>query len=95
AGVPMKDMVVSCASGKVENKICLDLMKEEDNFGDSDVPMALIPKTGEVVLFQMDGHMTYEEMEKAIDMSVKACYEIYDIQKAALKKRYTTSQEVE
>ena len=93
AGIPMKDLVVSCASGKVEGKVVLDLVKEEDNFGEADVPMALVPKTGEVVLLQMDGDMTYDELTQAIDMSTKACQEIYEIQRNALKKRYSHAEE--
>ncbi|MDG6220120.1 MAG: exosome complex exonuclease Rrp41 [Candidatus Thermoplasmatota archaeon] len=92
AGVPMRDMVASCAAGKVEGHVVLDLVKEEDNFGDSDVPLAILPKTGEVVLMQMDGHMTYDEMEKAIDMATNACHKISAIQKEALKRRYTTEE---
>jgi len=68
--------------------VLLDLNKEEDNFGQADVPIALIPKTNEIVLLQMDGHMTREEFDNAIDMGVAACHEIYEIQKDALKRRY-------
>ena len=88
AGVPMKDIIPAIAVGKADGKLLLDLNKEEDNYGQADVPMAIIPKTGEVVLLQMDGHMTQEEFETAMDMGIKACYEIYEIQKDALKRRY-------
>jgi exosome complex component RRP41 len=88
AGVPMKDIIPAIAVGKADGKLLLDLNKEEDNYGQADVPMAIIPKTGEVVLLQMDGHMTQEEFETALDMGIKACYEIYELQKDALKRRY-------
>jgi exosome complex component RRP41 len=41
----------------------------------------------------MDGNMTREEFDKAISMAVGACHELYDIQKDALKKRYSTRKE--
>jgi len=88
AGVPMKDIIPAIAVGKADGKLLLDLNKEEDNYGQADVPMAIIPKTGEVVLLQMDGHMTQEEFETALDMGIKACYEIYELQMDALKRRY-------
>ena len=88
AGVPMKDIIPAIAVGKADGKLLLDLNKEEDNYGQADVPMAIIPKTGEVVLLQMDGHMTQEEFETAMDMGIKACYEISEIQTDALKRRY-------
>ena len=54
AGIPMKDLVPSCATGKVDGKVVLDLNKEEDNFGEADLPLAVLPATEEVVLMQMD-----------------------------------------
>jgi exosome complex component RRP41 len=88
AGVPMKDIIPAIAVGKADGQLLLDLNKEEDNYGQADVPIAIIPKTGEVVLLQMDGHLTQEEFETALDMGIKACHEIYALQKEALKKRY-------
>jgi len=88
AGIPMKSLITACAAGKIDGEVVLDLNKIEDNKGDADLPMAIIPTTGEVVLIQMDGHLTVEEFRKARDMVIKACYEIYEVQKDALKRRY-------
>ena len=88
AGIPMKDLVPAVAVGKVNDQVVLDLNKEEDNYGQADLPIAIIPRTGEVLLLQMDGHLTQEEFDKALDMGVKACAEIYELQKDALRRRY-------
>lgn len=88
AGIPMRDLVPSVAVGKVDDTVVLDLNKEEDNFGQADVPMAIIPRTGEVLLLQMDGHMTFDELQTAIDMGFEAAQTIYELQKDALKRRY-------
>lgn len=88
AGIPMKDMVVGCASGKIDGKVVLDLNKEEDNFGQADLPMAIIPRTQEIVLLQMDGDMTRDELEEAVGLSKKAAMYISDLQKQALLARY-------
>jgi exosome complex component RRP41 len=88
AGIPMRDLVPSVAVGKVDDTVVLDLNKEEDNYGQADVPMAIMPRTGEVLLLQMDGHMTYDELQKAIDMGFEAAQTIYELQKDALKRRY-------
>jgi exosome complex component RRP41 len=95
AGIPMKDLVVGVASGKVEDTVVLDLGKEEDNFGQADVPMAIVPRTGEIVLLQMDGNMTEEELFKAMDMSMEAAKKIYELQKDALRRRYAVVAEEE
>ncbi|MBA3043779.1 exosome complex exonuclease Rrp41 [archaeon] len=88
AGIPMKDFVSSCAVGKVDGQIVLDLGKEEDNLGDADLPIAIMPRTKEILLLQMDGHLTIEEFNKAVDMGMNACMEIYEMQKDALRKKY-------
>jgi exosome complex component RRP41 len=91
AGIPMRDIIPAVAVGKADGKVLLDLNKEEDNFGQADVPLAIIPKTNEIVLLQMDGNMTRDEFDKATKMGVAACHEIYELQKDALKRRYATA----
>ena len=86
AGIPMKDMVVSCAAGKVDGRVVLDLMKEEDNYGQADLPLAILPKSGEIVLMQLDGHLTREEFEEAISLAMDGCKKVYELQKEALMK---------
>jgi len=89
AGIPMRDIVPAVAVGKADGHVLLDLNKEEDNFGQADVPLAIIPKTNEIVLMQMDGNMTREEFDKAMKMGVEACHEVYRLQKDALKRKYS------
>jgi len=88
AGIPMTDLIPSCAAGKVSDTVVLDLNKEEDNYGQADLPLAIVPSTGEVVLLQLDGHLTPEEFEQALDMAYKGCMDLYEIQRAALTNRY-------
>jgi len=88
AGIPMRDFVSSCAVGKVDGQIVLDLGKQEDNLGDADLPIAIMPRTKEILLLQMDGHLTIEEFNKAVDMGMNACMEIYEMQKEAMRKKY-------
>lgn len=88
AGIPMKGLVASCAAGKVAGTVVLDLGKEEDNFGESDLPVAVVPTTGEIVLLQMDGHLTEEEFETALGYTLEACKRIHELQKEALVDRY-------
>ncbi len=95
AGIPMKDIVSSIAAGKADGHVLLDLNKEEDNFGEADVPLAIVPSTGEIVLLQMDGNMTREEFDKAIGLAVGGCKEVYELQKDALKRRYDAEDDEE
>ncbi|MGL6299169.1 MAG: exosome complex exonuclease Rrp41 [Methanobacteriaceae archaeon] len=88
AGIPMRDMVVACAAGKVNDEVVLDLSEKEDKEGQADVPIAIMPRTGEVTLLQTDGILSPEEFEKAVDLATQGCMEISEIQKKALKDRY-------
>src|SRR5437773_10301801 len=38
AGVPMRDLVASCASGKIDGVVCVDLNKEEETSGTRTAP---------------------------------------------------------
>jgi len=88
AGIPMRDIPVSCAAGKIDDTVVLDLGKSEDNFGQADLPVAIAPRTGEILLLQMDGHLTEKEFEKALDMAINGCQEISKLQKKALTEKY-------
>ncbi len=91
AGIPMVDLLPAVAVGKVAGEIVLDLKKEEDNFGEADLPMAMVPQSGRMVLLQMEGHMTREELSKALDLGVKGCRDVHEKMKEALRTRYTTT----
>ena len=95
AGIPMRDIIVGCAAGKVDGVVVLDLNKEEDNYGEADVPMAILPRTGEIALLQMDGNMTYEELITAMDMIMEAAKKIHQMQVDALKSKYRGDEDVE
>jgi len=92
AGIPMKDIPVSCAAGKIAGTVVLDLGKEEDNLGDADLPIAISPRTGEILLLQMDGHLTLEEFNHALDLAIKGCHTISEIQKKAILNKYQSAQ---
>jgi exosome complex component RRP41 len=89
AGIPMRDLVPAIACGKADGNVLLDLNKEEDNYGQADVPLAIVPSTDEIVLLQMDGNMTRAELDHGLDMAFAAAHEVYEIQRDALKRRYT------
>jgi exosome complex component RRP41 len=95
AGIPMRDLVVSCAAGKVDDTVVLDLFDTEDKVGCADVPVAFMPNLNAVTLLQMDGILSPEEFEKALDMAIEGCKKIYDIQKEALKTKYMLIKEEE
>jgi exosome complex component RRP41 len=95
AGVPMRDLISAVAVGKVDDTIVLDLNKQEDNWGTSDMPIALMPRKKLITLLQMDGHFTAEEFKQALVLAFKGCEQIYEAQKQALRERYSIKSEEE
>lgn len=88
AGIPMRDMACGVAVGKADGQMILDLGKEEDNLGESDVPIAISNRNKSILLLQMDGLLTRGELEKAIDMGIAASEKIHALQIAAIQRRY-------
>ena len=88
AGIPMRDLVVACSAGKVDDVIVLDLMDAEDKLGLADVPVAFMPNLNSITLLQMDGILTYEEFEKAVNLAIEGCKKIYTMQREALSAKY-------
>jgi len=93
AGIPMRDLVVACSAGKIDDTVILDLMDTEDKMGMADVPVALMPNLNAITLLQMDGILTSEEFEKALNLALEGCQKIYAMQKEALKAKYVTAKE--
>ena len=67
-----------------------DVDKYEDNLGESDIPMIILPRTKEVLLYQMDGLLSKQELKTAMEMGLKASEKVREIQVAALKNKYET-----
>jgi len=91
AGLKMKDLICAISVGKVDDMVLVDLDYKEEAVEDgpvADVPVAMLPKTGEITLLQMDGEISKEELRKAIAMGKEAMHEIYEIQKRALKAKF-------
>lgn len=95
AGIPMRDLVTSVSVGKVEDTIVIDLIKEEDQYGTTDMPVAMLPRKNVITLLQMDGHLTQDEFERALALAMKGCEQIYEVQKQALRAKYATKPEEE
>jgi exosome complex component RRP41 len=88
AGIPMKEMVSSIAVGLVNGKPVVDLSKEEEDLdGAVDIPIAVLPKSNQVSLLQLDGEIKPEDLKKAVEMGIEACKKINEIQIKTLKDK--------
>ncbi len=88
AGIPLKDIVSGVAVGKVDGQLVVDLDKLEDNYGESDAAVIVSPRTGEILLFQMEGMLAPEEVKKTARLASEAALKIRELQVEALKEKY-------
>lgn len=92
AGIEMRDLMPAVACGKIDDLICVDLTKAEedvhDGEGATDIPIAYLPSTDEITLLQLDGKISKEELAQAIKMGVVACKEIHKQMKQTIRNKY-------
>ena len=55
----------------------------------------MLPRKKEISLMQMDGNFTPEEFRQAIELAILGCEKIYEAQREALEKKYSTNLEGE
>lgn len=93
AGIPMRDLVSATGVGKAFNELIVDLNKEEEDASDAvDIPIGILPNSEEIVLLQMDGLLTKEELDKIMPMAMKACKQVYEVQKKALQEKFKLTE---
>jgi exosome complex component RRP41 len=88
AGIPMKDLVIGVAIGKINGTIVVDVNELEDQYGEADLPIGIAPNLGEIVLFQLNGVLTREELKTSMELAFKAVDQIYRVAKDALHYKY-------
>jgi exosome complex component RRP41 len=90
AGIPMKDLICSISVGKQDKTLIVDLDKDEEDFEDgegaTDFPIAKIANSDKYTLLQLDGKIQPDMAKKALVIADKACEEVYEVQKKALKE---------
>ena len=90
AGIPMNDLVTSVAVGVIDNKVFVDVNKEEEDYEDgmADIAVAMSVRTKKITLLQLDGFVSREELKKALESAYGACEKIKEVQVKALKDKY-------
>ncbi len=88
AGIPMKDLIYAVSVGRIGEHVTIDFDMIEDNYSDSDMPIAIAPRNNDIVLLQMDGGLTRSQFAQAVKMAVDAGKTISELQKNALRDVY-------
>jgi len=90
AGIQMRGLVGSISVGTLGKQVVADLTKEEEDWeeGATDMPIAYSPETGLLTSLQLDGEIDKNSFKEALDLGIKKCVEIIELEKKALKKNY-------
>ncbi len=88
AGINMRDMVVGCSCGIIEDTVVADLDDTEDKEGSGDMPVAIMPNLGQVTLLQVDGIYTRENFQKAFELAIEKGKQVYAMQRDALTTKF-------
>ncbi len=94
AGVPMKALVAGVAVGKINGVLVLDVDEIEDGSGEADMPVAAAPDIGLITLFQLNGVLSKEEIDKGLDMALGAIKQLVEKEKEVIKEKYLKYAEV-
>lgn len=92
AGVPMRDMVAAVAVGKLEGRLVLDLNEEEDEHGQADMPVAIMPNMNKITLLQLNGRLTRSELQEGLQLARKGIDDLYTMQKQALRSKFLDAE---
>jgi exosome complex component RRP41 len=89
AGIVMRELVSSVAIGKIDDKIVMDVTKEEEDWeegeGPTDIPFSITSNKEEIVHLQLDGNIQTKRFGEAVDSAKIACKKISEYQVKALK----------
>ena len=85
AGIPMTDLVVSVASGKINDVVVATSIRKRQ-LRRGDLPMGILPNSGELVFLQMDGDLSQDEFKQAWKYNMDAAQEIHKLMVEALKE---------
>merc|ERR1712079_160922 len=80
AGIPLKDYVTACTAGYIHDRVLIDVNNQESSIGGgSELTMAMLPKSEEIVLLEMAQRFHVDHLEKVMDAAVQGCQNIHTI----------------
>ena len=91
AGIPMKDLISAVAMGAIGKDVLIDLEYDEEAFEDAnvaDIPVAVIPRTKEITLLQMDGLVSKDMLKQGFKELMPVIEKINKVQRTALKEKF-------
>ncbi|NP_001088679.1 exosome component 4 S homeolog [Xenopus laevis] len=79
AGIPMRDYVCACSAGFIEDTPLADLSYVEEATGGPQLALALLPKSDQIALLEMNSRLHEDHLERVMEAVSKACKDVYTV----------------
>ncbi|XP_072269365.1 exosome complex component RRP41 [Pyxicephalus adspersus] len=86
AGIPMRDYVCACSAGFIEDTPLVDLSYIEEAAGGPQLALALLPKSDQIALLEMNSRLHEDHLERVMDAASKACKDVYAVLDQAVRE---------
>lgn len=87
AGIAMRDYVVACSAGSIEQRLLTDLNGHEQNANAPDLTLGFMPKNRKINLVQLECKLPIAEYENLMDTAIKGCEKIYQVLQQSVQDR--------
>ncbi|XP_046681456.1 exosome complex component RRP41 [Homalodisca vitripennis] len=92
AGIPIREFVVACTASLAGGDNCMplvDISHLEETSGGSNLTVAAMPISGQVVLMDMSQRFHLDHLKKVMDCAMQGCRDVYEILDRALREYLT------
>ena len=85
-GIPMKDYVCACTSSLFNDIPLVDISSLESSTGGPELTVAVLPKSGEIVLLEMSQRFHMDHLDKVMNVALQGCQDIFNILDSEVRK---------
>ncbi|KAJ3069028.1 Exosome complex component RRP41 [Quaeritorhiza haematococci] len=87
AGIPMDDYVCACSAGFANETVILDLNYLEESTDIPSLTVALLPKSGKVIMVSMENRMHLDHLEAVQQLASDGCTQLFDVLDETTRKK--------
>ncbi|EME29837.1 Exosome complex component RRP41 [Galdieria sulphuraria] len=86
AGIPMKDLIVSCSAGYMENTTVMDLNHVEMITRGPQLTLAIYASTERMATAHLESKASFEIFENLIAIAKKGCLQMFDVMHSSIER---------
>jgi exosome complex component RRP41 len=87
AGIPLKDLAVSCTAGHIHGKYIVDMNHFEETSNCPRVFLAFQPSIDTIISVQTFSRQSHKDFEELLSTAMTGCAEVYGQMQKALRGR--------